>query len=234
MARCPYCMAVNPASASICYSCGRVILGAGGMAMRIEPNLPGGHMVHGVRKGPPPGLNVRRGGKRRAKKKKSNLRSMIMGVAIAFLFLFTPAQERISTQLEKWLDTLLDEFGPAREYPVYAAYTVERNVHLVNPHSQSISFSYELPIPETRTDFGVSDYGFESADGSFSYPVVTLQEVANMVAKVEGGIDVIIPIDVQYLGEGDAIQLDSSTEIYWPPVGQSADRCSVALSLIHI
>ena len=64
MARCPYCMAVNPASASICYSCGRVILGAGGMAMRIEPNLPGGHMVHGVRKGPPPGLNVRRGGKR--------------------------------------------------------------------------------------------------------------------------------------------------------------------------
>ena len=146
-----------------------------------------------------------------------------MVVAIAFLFLFTPAQERISTQLEKWLDTLLDEFGPAREYPVYAAYTVERNVHLVNPHSQSISFSYELPIPETRTDFGISDYGFESANGAYSYPVVTLQEVANMVAKVDGGMDAIIPIDEQYRSEGDAIQLDSSTEIYWPPVGQSED-----------
>ena len=69
MARCPYCLASNPDSSSICYSCGRVILGAGGMAMRLEPSIPGGNRVHGARRGPPPGLNVRRGGKRREKKK---------------------------------------------------------------------------------------------------------------------------------------------------------------------
>ena len=95
---------------------------------------------------------------------------------IAFLFLFTPAQERISNQLEKWLDSLLDEFGPAREYPVHAEYTVQRNVNLLNPHGQSISFSYELPIPSMRTDFGISEYGFELNDGT-QYTVESLQEV---------------------------------------------------------
>ena len=228
MARCPYCLCSNPNSSSICYSCGRVILGAGGMAMRLEPNIPGGYRVHGARRGPPPGLNVRRGGKRRAKKKKSNLRSMILVIAIAFLFLFTPAQERISTQLEKWLDDLLDEFGPAREYPVQAAYTVERNIHLMNPHTQTISFSYELPIPEIRTDFGNADFGFESADGTFAYPVVTLQEITGMLAKVDGGSNPVdIPIAEQYLSASDAISLSTDTEIYWPPVGQSNERCSV-------
>ena len=197
--------------------------------MRLEPSLPGGYRVQGARRGPPPGLNVRRGGKRRHKKKKTNVRSMVLVIAIAFLFLFTPAQDRISTQLEKWLDTLLDEFGPAREYPVHASYTAERNIHLVNPHSQSISFSYELPIPEMRTDFGYSDFGFESEDGTTSYPVVTLQEVTQMMVKTEGGNShILVPLTEEYLGANGAIEIGFGTEIYWPPIGQNDDRCSVS------
>ena len=136
MARCPYCLSPNRSGESICHSCGRVILGARGISMRVGIPTPGGQLVHGARRGPPPGLNVRRGGKRREKKKKNNIRTMVLVVAIAFLFLFTPAQERISNQLEKWLDSLLDEFGPAREYPIHAEYTVQRNVNLLNPHGQ--------------------------------------------------------------------------------------------------
>ncbi|HJM41505.1 MAG TPA: hypothetical protein QF514_04690, partial [Candidatus Thalassarchaeaceae archaeon] len=128
------------------------------MSMRVGAPIPGGELVQRARRGSPPGLNVRRGGKRREKKKRNNIRTMVLVVAIAFLFLFTPAQERISNQLEKWLDSLLDEFGPAREYPVHAAYTAERNVNLFNPHGQSITFSYELPIPSLRTDFGISEF----------------------------------------------------------------------------
>ncbi|MEE2759387.1 MAG: transglutaminase-like domain-containing protein [Candidatus Thermoplasmatota archaeon] len=196
--------------------------------MRLEPNIPGGYRVHGARRGPPPGLNVRRGGKRRGRKKKSNLRNMTLVIVVALLFLFTPAQERVSNQLEKWLDDIMEQLGPAREYPVHAAYTVERNVHLFNPHSQDISFSYELPIPELRTDFGISEFGYESVDGSL-YPVHRLQEVVSMVASVDGfGNQYAIPIEEDYLLADDALSLDPGTEIYWPPVGQNNERCSVA------
>ena len=117
MPRCPYCLSPNPANSSICYSCGRVVLGTRGMTSRLGPPRPGGELIHRARRGPPPGMNVRRVGTkasgRRDRKSKSNIRTMVLVVAIAFLFLFTPAQERISNQLEKWLDSLLEEFGPA-------------------------------------------------------------------------------------------------------------------------
>ena len=232
MAHCPYCMSPNPASSNICYSCGRVVLGTRGMTVRVGAPIPGGELVHRARRGPPPGLNVRRGGRRRDKKKKSNVRTMVLVVAIAFLFLFTPAQERISNQLEKWLDSILDEFGPAREYPVYATYTAERNVNLFNPHSQPISFNYELPIPVMRTDFGHSEFGHELLDGSPN-PVVTLQDVTSMVVHTEGGENfVMIPLNNEYLIEDGAIALDSTSEIFWPPVGQNSDRCSVSRCVI--
>ena len=115
MARCPYCLSPNRAGESICHSCGRVSLGARGISIRVGMPTPGGQLIHGARRGPPPGLNIRRGGKRREKKKSNNIRTMVLVVAIAFLFLFTPAQERISNQLEKWLDSFLEEFRPARE-----------------------------------------------------------------------------------------------------------------------
>ena len=232
MAHCPYCMSPNPASSNICYSCGRVVLGTRGMTVRVGAPTPGGELVHRARRGPPPGLNVRRGGRRRDKKKKSNVRTMVLVVAIAFLFLFTPAQERISNQLEKWLDSILDEFGPAREYPVYATYTAERNVNLFNPHSQPISFNYELPIPTMRTDFGHSEFGHELLDGSPN-PVVTLQDVTSMVVHTEGGENfVMIPLNNEYLIEDGAIALDSTSEVFWPPVGQNSDRCSVSRCVI--
>ncbi|MBJ84320.1 MAG: hypothetical protein CMB52_02230 [Euryarchaeota archaeon] len=228
MARCPYCLSPNPANSSICHSCGRVILGAGGMTMRLEPSIPGGYRAHGARRGPPPGLGSRRGGKRRVAKKKNNLRSMVLVIAVAFLFLFTPAQDRISTQLQKWMDELMDQFGPAREYPVYAAYTVERNVFIENSYSQSLSFSYELPIPSVRTDFANSEFGFETQDGD-PYPVVTLQEVVSMVASLKHGSNhVILPMMEEYLLAENAHPLGSSTEIYWPPVGENSERCTVS------
>ncbi len=197
--------------------------------MRVGSPTPGGQTVHRARKGPPPGLNVRRGGKRRTKKKKRNMKNMVLVLAIAFLFLFTPAQERITNQLEKWLDSLLDEFGPAREYPVHASYVVERNVNLLNPHGEDISFSYELPIPTLRTDFGISQFGFESSDG-VAVPVLSLQEVTSMISHTDGHETFTnIPLDDStYLSESSAIQLDSSTEIYWPQVGQGSNRCSVS------
>ncbi len=202
------------------------------MNIRVGTQKPGGKLVHRARRGAPPGLNVRRvGGKtnrRRDRKAKSNIRTMVLVVAIAFLFLFTPAQERISNQLEKWLDTLMEEFGPAREYPVHASFTVERSIHLNNPTSNpSISFSYELPIPTMRTNFGFSELGFEMYDGS-EIPVLTLQEVVLMAVYTEvGGSQVAIPLSEEYLVEEEAISLDSSSEVYWPTIGQNSNRCSV-------
>ena len=153
---------------------------------------------------------------------------MVLVVAIAFLFLFTPAQERVSNQLQKWMDAILEEFGPAREYPVQAYYSVERSVHLSNPtNSHSISFRYELPIPEIRTDFGNSDSGFELLDGT-QIPAVTLQEITNMILNISGaGNQVHVPLNEEYLIEDEAIVLSTTSEVYWPPVGQSSDRCSV-------
>ena len=200
--------------------------------MRVGIPTPGGDLVHRTRRGPPPGLNVRRGGKRRAKKKRNNIRTMVLVVAIAFLFLFTPAQERISNQLEKWLDSLMDEFGPAREYPVHASYTVERHVNLMNPHSEPISFNYQFPIPTLRTDFGISEYGFELNDET-QYPVMALQEVMNMVAHVAGTENhVAIPIVEEYLTVDSAIALDSTSQIYWPPIGTGSERCDVTRCVI--
>ena len=207
-------------------------MGTSGMKIRVGVPTPGGDLVHRARKGPPPGLNVRRVGSetygRRNRKSKSNVRTMVLVVAIAFLFLFTPAQERVSNQLQKWMDALLEEFGPAREYPVQASYSVQRSVQLDNPtNSHSISFRYELPIPEIRTDFGNSESGFEMFDGSL-IPAVTLQEVTSMILNISGAENQIpVPLHEEYLIEEDAIVLSSTSEVYWPPVGQSSDRCSV-------
>ena len=102
--------------------------------MRLEPNIPGDTEFRGL-DAALPGAECSAGWKTSSEEKEEQFTQHDVSHCNRLSFLFTPAQERISTQLEKWLDDLLDEFGPAREYPVHAAYTVERNIHLINPHS---------------------------------------------------------------------------------------------------
>jgi hypothetical protein len=201
--------------------------------MRLRPPPAGGHRVRAAQQGPPPGLNIRRGGRRRQKPKKNNFRNFALVLAIAFLFLFTPAQERIQSQLTKWFDDLIDEFGPAREYPVYAVYTVERRVNLLNPYSGDMPFTYELAIPEVRTDFGDSPNGFEMLDGS-----VTTAETLQVVNRMElhaafSSTAVTIPVSsVEYRVEANSIALNSQTSVYWPEIGDGQTECDVGRCVI--
>ena len=186
--------------------------------MGLEPNIPGATESSAPAR-PSPGLNVRGVGIVERRKRRAITQHDVSHCNRLSFFVHSRSGTDFNP-IGKVALRLLDEFGPAREYPVHAAYTVERNIHLVNPHSQAISFSYELPIPEIRTDFG-TEFGFESADGTFTYPVVTLQEIAGMMAKVDGGSNhVMIPLAEEYLG---AMMPYRSVQVpnYWPPVGQN-------------
>ena len=157
----------------------------------------------------------------------------MVALAIAFLFLFTPAQERIEAQLTKWFDELLDEYGPAREYPVHAVFTAERRVNLFNPDPGDMSFTYELPMPLERTDFGSDPWGFETVDADVM-PADVLQQVTRMeVRSAVTNAPVTIPLSgSSILLEEDAHSLDANTRVYWPPTGDAADRCSVGRCVI--
>ena len=186
-----------------------------------------------MRGGAPPGLNIRRGGHRRQPEKKRNIRTLVLVIAIAFLFLFTPAQDRIRAQIHEWMDQLLDEYGPARIYPVHASYSVERRVILVNPHGTEINFNYRLPIPFDRSDFGRADFGFEMTDGSV-LPTDLLQSISRMeVRSAVGNTPVQIPFDSNdILLETNAIDLDSASAVYWPPLGENQNRCNTGRCVI--
>ena len=203
-------------------------MGSQGMSTRVGVQPISHESVHQVHRGPPPGVNNRIGRGRR-KKRQKNFRNMFLVVSVAFLFLFTPASDQVSNQFDKWWEWAEDQLGPARTYPIAASYTVERNVVLNNPSNvNTINFDYELPIPLLRTDFGIENDGF--IQNNIQHPSESLQSISSMTARVLGTSNSVqIPLgntDWPLLSD-DAIDLDSNSRIYWPPIGESSNRCSM-------
>ncbi|MEE3083737.1 MAG: transglutaminase-like domain-containing protein [Candidatus Thermoplasmatota archaeon] len=228
MARCPYCVSLNPVGASVCNSCGRFILGARGMASRVGPQSTGGPVAYSARRGPAPGRSSHRGKKRRDRKKKKNIRTLALVLVIAFLFLFTPAQDRLEKQLGKWMDQLMEEMAGYREYPVSVSYTVERHVILNNVDNRDVWFEYRLPIPKDRTERGIWDVGFEMQSGA-DFSAYNVQKVHSMSVSTSSpsSSTVSIPLDGTIRNSDDSIDLDGMTEIFWPQTGDDGYRCRV-------
>ena len=93
--------------------------------------------------------------KRKKKKTGKQFKNLVLVIIIAFVFLFTPAQEHVNKQLSIWLGDFWKSIGPAHEYPVNTEYTLQRTVEIENFDSGERQFLYRLPIPIQRTNQGI-------------------------------------------------------------------------------
>ena len=84
-------------------------------------------------------------------------RKVVIVVVVAFVFLFTPAQDQLKRQLDHWLGELWNQVGPYHEYPVTSSYTLERTIRLDNYDFSDGEFTYRVPIPTGRTSRGTWD-----------------------------------------------------------------------------
>ncbi len=234
MARCPYCLAENQPGSTVCFNCGRITLGAAGLSIRVQPTAPPSHYSGHARAGVAPGIGrrIEGGSRRRSKKRNRNLRNLALVLAVAFVFLFTPAQEQITTQLNKWMNDILQEYGPAHTYPVQSEYTLERSVILTSGQTEEFNFRYSLPIPSYRTERGISSAGFQYVGGGSS-SVASLQTLSSMTVNSPGGPAISIPLDGTIKSANDAVQLtDWDTEVFWPSQGGDSEHCDTGPCVI--
>ena len=214
-------------------------LGSAGMAHRVHSPVVGGVRVGGPRRGPAPGHGrrvaptARRGRRRRKRKGRKNLFNLAVAILIAFLLLFTPAQEQVEGHLKQWIDQIWEEFGPAHEYPVQASYTLERRVILTSEGANEFDFTYELPIPVERTERGLLEESFTLESGTV-LPAAALQQIIDMRVRPSGGLSHAVPLDLNAVRSVDqAINLDDgSTRIYWPVDGDDPEECRASNCMI--
>ena len=152
-------------------------------------------------------------------------RKVVIVVVIAFVFLFTPAQDQLKRQLDHWLGELWDQVGPYHEYPVTTSYTLERTIRLDNYDFSDRQFTYRVPIPIQRTSGGTWDDTFTYVSGA-KEPASSLQVVKLMSVGANSATIGVPLLTNAHLEQEDAIDLgDGMTTVYWPVPGQGEERC---------
>ena len=227
MTRCPYCLAGIVAGQPLCYTCGRFVEGAQGLPGRVAPRPSGRPGPAPVGSGMPrgyrsPGARSMRRSKRGGSKQ---YRKIVIVVVIAFVFLFTPAQDQLKRQLDHWLGELWDQVGPYHEYPVTTSYTLERTILLDNYDFSDREFTYRVPIPIQRSSLGAWSETFTYETG-LKEPAPSLQMVKLMFVGANSATIGVPLLTTQHLEPEDAIDLgDGMTTVYWPVPGTGEDRC---------
>lgn len=232
MTRCPYCMAPSNSRSPICHGCGRVVSGSRGMATRVSPAGVPVMQPQRVQYGVDPRRRSKMDRQRREKKKSGKqFRNLILVLVIAFVFLFTPAQEHVNKQLSIWLDDLWKTIGPAHEYPVSTEYTLQRTIEIDNFDAGDRNFVYRLPIPIQRTNRGIDSFAFDR--GGNLDMAISLQWVKSMqVGAGFSHLDVPVTHE-QYLGPESALDSgDGFSTVHWPPKGPGNERCEFVRCLI--
>jgi hypothetical protein len=202
------------------------------MAGRVTAFPPSGATYGGVRRGPTPRARAQRATvARRRKKSGKQYRNLVIVLVIAFIFLFTPAQEHVNKQLNRWLDELWKAIGPYHEYPVESSYTLERTVTVENYDNLEREFTYWLNIPIQRTSRGTWTSTFDR--GGFQDDAYTLQTVTSMSVGASIPHISVPVVTVAYLEAQDALPLeDGRTSVHWPSLGAGNDRCEYTRCLL--
>lgn len=216
----------------ICHGCGRVIDGSLGMANRVGPRGVAPYSPQTVQYGVNPRTVAAKQQMRRKKKKSGKqYRNLVLVLIIAFIFLFTPAQEHVNRQLNIWMGDLWQSLGPAHEYPVSTEYTLQRTIEIDNFDGSERTFIYRLPIPIQRTSRGVEDFSFDRGgayDMASSLQWVKSMEVGASFSHISVPVE-----DLEYLGENSAISLgDGYSTVHWPTPGAAEDECEYVRCLI--
>ena len=232
MSRCPYCMAPSNPRSRICQGCGRIVSGSVGMANRISPAGIPVAAPSRVQYGADPRRRAKIARQRREKKKSGKqIRNFVLVLVIAFVFLFTPAQEHLNKQFSIWMDDLWNKIGPAHEYPIATEYTLQRTIEIDNFDEGERYFVYRLPIPIQRTNRGIEPVTFDR--GGNLDMALSLQWVKSMqVGSTFSNIDVPVNQE-QYLGPGSALDSgDGFSTVHWPFNGPSDEQCDYVRCLI--
>ncbi|RZD44936.1 MAG: hypothetical protein CXT69_04185 [Methanobacteriota archaeon] len=175
----------------------------------------------GVRQGARGGSS-KSGEIRRTGLRKGKIRNLIFVGAIAFAFLFTPAQEQLFEAWSNLEDEIMNQLKPGREYPVEASYSVSRTVTYENDGTGNVEVVQRIPVPELRTSKGISASQFHGDGGPFDASL--LQDVTAFRLETEGQV-ITVPTDGTPRAIEDAISLPSGAIIYWPAANSGDDSC---------
>lgn len=230
MSRCPFCMASTLAADVICYSCGRVISGSGGMVQRTR-----GEFTRGATTGARDGLSpkMRRSQAKMKRRKKGKKKNVVLVIAVACVFMFTPAQEHLMGFWHDVQDEIMKKLFRSFEYPIEAEYTLEQNIEVVNAAGGiTARFTQHVSLPPQRTSAQTMATHFEYQTGSGKDPMssMPLQEVRSMTAYL-GGQEVDVPLDGTSRSKADAIPIGSDDILYWPAQGSGEDSCTFGACL---
>jgi len=230
MGRCPFCMASTLPADAICYSCGRVITGSGGMVQRTR-----GEFMRGATTGARDGLSpkMRRSQAKMKRRKKGKKKNVVLVIAVACVFMFTPAQEHLMGFWHEVQDEIMKKLFRSFEYPIEVEYTLEQNIEVVNAASGGVAtFTQHVSLPPQRTSAQTFDTHFTYQTGSGKDPMssMPLQEVRSMTAHL-GGQEVDVPLDGSSLSKADAIEIGGDDILYWPAQGSGDDSCTFGACL---
>ena len=222
MGTCPFCRAQTIAGDSICYSCGRVITGTGGMDSRAKGEYMRGS-TRMATKGVAPRFSSAKP-KRMRKKKQSRIYQLAMLGLIAFVFLSPDAREFVLSKWAEAQDYAKAGLAPHQVYPLEADYTMVRSIELWNNGSQEGRLLEAIPVPVNVSSNENGPVSFAYEDGT-SIEKQQIQTIKSIKLRIDGEtIDIPHGAVPQKSRENAYITL-LGNEVWWPAKGTGDDLC---------
>ncbi len=216
----------------ICYSCGRVTTGTSGMVQRSRGEFMRGSTT-GARDGLAP--KMRRSQAKMRRRRKGKKKNVVLVIAVACVFMFTPAQEHLMVFWHDLQDEIMQKLFRSFEYPVEVEYTLQQQIEVSNAANGGAAvFTQHVSLPPQRTstipvyDSGIQVNHFEYNTGNGDPLSATrLQEVRSMTVHLGGQSVDIICDGCQSRLQGDAMNIGGDL-LYWD---YNAGTCSFGACL---
>ena len=161
--------------------------------------------------------------RRRRKGKKKNV---VLVIAVACVFMFTPAQEHLMVFWHELQDEIMQKLFRSFEYPIEVEYTLQQQIEISNAPSAAFAatFTQHVSLPPQRTSTNTMDYHFqyESSSGADPMSSTLLQDVRSMTVHLNGqSVDILCDSCTSRL-EANALNIDGDL-LYWD---YNAGTCS--------
>ncbi len=215
MGRCPYCMASTLPTDVICYSCGRVTSGSSGMVQRSR-----GEFMRGATTGARDGLapKMRRSQAKMRRRHKGKKKNVVLVIAVACVFMFTPAQEHLMVFWHELQDEIMQKLFRSFEYPIEVEYTLQQQIEISNAPGAAFAatFTQHVSLPPQRTSTNTLGYHFqyESSSGADPMSSTLLQDVRSMTVHLNGQSVDILCDGCESKLEAEALNIDGDL-LYW-------------------
>ncbi len=165
---------------------------------------------------------MRRSQAKMSRRRKGKKKNVVLVVAVACVFMFTPAQEHLMVFWHELQDEIMQKLFRSFEYPIEVEYTLQQQIEVSNAASGGAAvFTQHVSLPPQRTstmpvyDSGIQVNHFEyNAGAGDPLSATRLQDIRSMTVHLGGqSVDIICDGCSSRL-EGEALTIDGDL-LYW-------------------